>query len=188
MKTCSLDGCDRKYSAKGYCSAHYQRQWKANYVPQPEAEEKRFWAKVQKTDTCWNWTGAKRNEKGYGGFLFRGKGWGAHRVAYTLVRGEITEGMAIDHICHNITCVNPAHLREATNKQNAENLLGAISTSKSGIRGVHWHTRNRRWQATVKHNGVKIHVGYFLTAEEADAAVTRKRNELFTYNDADRAA
>lgn len=95
----------------------------------------------------------------------------------------------IDHMCRVPACVNPAHLRAVTNKQNTENHNGtAYCTSKSGIRGVSWHSRDKRWAARVRHEGKLIVVGYFSNTEDAEAAVVAKRNELFTHNDADRAA
>jgi hypothetical protein len=110
-------------------------------------------------------------------------------VAYELVKGPIPEGLYIDHMCHTPACVNPDHLRAVTNKQNAENHNGQpCSANTSGIRGVYWHIRDKRWVARVRHNGKFISVGSFLTAEEAESAVIAKRNELFTHNDADRMA
>lgn len=153
--------------------------------------EERLLSKVNKTDTCWEWTAGK-NALGYGRIaVFTGGKYRAllaHRVSYELLVGEIPEGMHIDHICHNSGCVNPAHLRPVTNKENHENLSGAFSTSKSGVRGVDWVARLSKWRATVTHNKRSIHVGTYATLAEAEAAVTAKRLELFTHNDADKAA
>jgi hypothetical protein len=49
-----------------------------------EKFEERFWAKVEKTETCWNWTAAK-GTGGYGLFtLVHHLSVGAHRIAYFL--------------------------------------------------------------------------------------------------------
>ena len=58
-----------------------------------------------------------------------------------------------------------------TSKQNHENRGGAQRNSKSGVRGVSWHSRKKCWRAEVGHNGKHIDVGLFDTIEEADAAV-----------------
>ena len=71
--------------------------------------ELRFWAKVQKTDTCWIWT-ANKNRKGYGRFLLKGRLVVPHRYSYELLKGQIPDGMQIDHLCRNTLCVNPEHL------------------------------------------------------------------------------
>lgn len=150
----------------------------------------RFFEKVEQTDTCWNWTAAK-DEKGYG--LFRTGGAQkhmsrAHRFSYELHVAPIPAGLLIDHICHNTSCVNPSHLRVVTNKQNTENLIGANSNSKSGVRGVHWHKECKKWAVRVGHNGRVLYGGVFADLADAEAAAVAMRNRLFTHNDLDRAA
>lgn len=147
--------------------------------------EERFLAKVDKTDTCWIWT-AYKNGLGYGHFWLDGQLAYAHRISYEFHVGPIPEGMHLDHTCHQPSCVNPEHLRPVTNKQNMENRSGAQPNNQSGVRGVHWHKRDRRWHARVRHNGKQLHLGYFTELEDAEEAVIAKRNELFTHNDVDR--
>ena len=77
----------------------------------------RFWDKVDRSGDCWIWT-AYRNRKGYGQFRIDGIVRRAHRVAYELEVGEIPEGMTIDHLCRNPSCVNPEHLEVVSNFEN----------------------------------------------------------------------
>jgi hypothetical protein len=137
--------------------------------------EQRFWAKVTKTDECWLWTGCLARG-GYGHFWNGTRQVGAHRYAYELLVGPIPEGMQLDHrlTCPK-RCVNPAHLRPATNKQNQENRQ---------VLGV--YLANGYWRAEVKHNRVRHYAGYFPRKELAIQAAARLRNELYTHNDADR--
>jgi len=58
----------------------------------------RFLAKVNKTDTCWLWTGALHPD-GYGQFKYEGKCRRAHVVAYILFKGPVPEGLELDHTC-----------------------------------------------------------------------------------------
>ena len=146
----------------------------------------RFWAKVNKTDGCWNWTAAKA--RGYGRFKIEGKLQYAHRLAYQGFVGAIPTGMLVDHICRNRACVRPSHLRLATTKQNLENLSGSNRGSTSNVRGVSWYSRDKKWQAKLGHNYKTLHLGYYDNVADAEAVVIAKRNELFTHNDVDRVA
>lgn len=92
--------------------------------------EERFWARVQKTETCWLWTGA--TSQGYGVISvggYKGKNLMAHRVAYELTKGPIPEGLVIDHLCRAPRCVNPDHLEAVTTGDNVRRgLLGEMKT------------------------------------------------------------
>lgn len=144
--------------------------------------EERFWSKVDKTGECWLWTGACE-PTGYGRFGHGGKVVRVHRLAFEWASGEIPDGMHIDHRCHHRNCVRPEHLRLATNAQNHQNRRGANSNNATGIRGVSWDKRARKYQAQVGLSGKMYHAGYYDTMEEAEAAAIAKRRELFTHDD-----
>ena len=76
-----------------------------------------FWARVDASGDCWVWTGAK-NRQGYGSQRLDGKRPGAHRVVYEALVGPIPEGLELDHLCRNPSCVNPDHLEPVTHQEN----------------------------------------------------------------------
>lgn len=88
-------------------------------MPPTRPAEERFWEKVNRTDGCWLWT-AGTNNRGYGVFYpVHGKHALAHRFVYELTVRPLGPDEKIDHhyLCPK-TCVNPAHLRPVTQKQN----------------------------------------------------------------------
>jgi hypothetical protein len=123
-----------------------------------------------------------RFNTGYGAFHMGGRNGklvGAHRYAYALLVGPVPPGTMVDHRCRNCACVNPAHLRLATNAQNQQN--------QNRVRGVHWHKLNNGWQVSVMHNGKRYFGGRtFKNYDDAVATARELRNKLFTHNDADR--
>ena len=88
----------------------------------------RFWAKVQKSDGCWLWTGAV-NSAGYGNIGVAGRNRVAHRIAWLLERGDLPAGLVCDHTCRTPACVNPAHLEPVAHAENVRRgLLGVLHT------------------------------------------------------------
>ena len=145
------------------------------------ADIARFWIWVEKGDGCWEWQ-KTTSSSGYATWSIYGRTHQAHRLSWIITNGSIPEGMVIDHMCHNILCVKPEHLRLATQKQNLEHLKPV--RAKSGFRGV--HKAGKKWQGYVRHHGKMHHTIMCATPEQANEAVIALRNELFTHNLLDR--
>lgn len=78
-----------------------------------------FWSHVEKTDTCWLWTG-KTNDAGYGTIAKFGVRSGAHRVALALSNHRIDSQLWALHKCNNPPCVRvgPGHVYGGTPNEN----------------------------------------------------------------------
>jgi len=74
----------------------------------------KFWKRVEKTDTCWNWTG----EITYDGIGIMQKKR-AHRLSWEIHNPNqpIPKGKIVRTSCHNPICVNPEHLYLSTPKE-----------------------------------------------------------------------
>jgi hypothetical protein len=84
----------------------------------------RFWAKVKKGPSCWEWMAGKTSE-GYGAFAVTPRTQvKAHRFAYEQIIGPIPDGLHLDHLCRNRGCVNPSHVEPVT---PGENVLRGVS-------------------------------------------------------------
>lgn len=80
---------------------------------------------------CWMFTGTIDEINGYGRIGFRGRNWVAHRAFHTIWRGEIPNGVQLDHICHDPRscaggpscphrrCCNPYHTEHSTPAGNS---------------------------------------------------------------------
>lgn len=79
---------------------------------------KRFMAKVNKTDTCWLWTGAKRCKEGYGQIKINGRRYITSRVSYYLWVGALADDILVCHHCDNPPCIRPDHLFLGTHQDN----------------------------------------------------------------------
>lgn len=151
--------------------------------------EERFWRKVNKTETCWIWIGAKCSN-GYGTFgtelIAKGKMRvdRAHRVAWELLRGPIPDGMVLDHDnqqfgCGNPSCVNPDHLQLVTRAVNKQRGRGVYATNKSGHRGVRWRKDVKKWHVQIRLNGRDYYGGLFIDLAEAVAVRDALQTELY---------
>lgn len=108
------------------------------------SEPTRFWSKVDRSggnSACWPWAGGKTGPGGYGRFRAGrpGRLVPAHRYAYELMIGPIPDGLCLDHLCRNRSCVNPAHLEPVTNRENLHRGIGHTATRAQQTTCINGH-------------------------------------------------
>lgn len=114
----------------------------------PLSHAERFWSRVDQRgdDECWPWLGAVQSA-GYGHLWFpdRSRTVLAHRVAYALAHGEVSDLLVIDHLCESTTCCNPAHLEAVPQGVNLTRANGKRTLCPHGheLDGIR-RERNRR--------------------------------------------
>ena len=92
--------------------------------------EQRFWAGVQKTETCWIWTGD--TVKGYGRLRDNVKPILTHRLSWEIAYGPIPNGLCVLHRCDNPPCARPDHLFLGTKLDNMQDSVN---------KGRHWQVK-----------------------------------------------
>ncbi len=101
-----------------------------------EKDMRRFFAKIQKTSSCWLWQGTTNGTAGYGSFRVGSMKDGsrrkilAHRFSYKLHKNQIPEKLIVCHSCDNPLCVNPEHLFLGTHKDNMQDCCSKGRISK----------------------------------------------------------
>jgi hypothetical protein len=107
---------------------------------------------------------------------------------------NIGKKVLIHRLVANQFIPNPLNLPEVNHKDgnkrnnNVENLEWSSSidnmlhyrqqVSKSGIVGVSWFERDKKWRARIVRNSIKYHLGSFETIEMASKAIKNKLAEL----------
>lgn len=143
LNQCIIDGCDRQRYGHGWCRLHWGR-WKRQGDPlalatfQGLTVEQRFLQYVDRTDSCWLWTGGI-NQHGYSKFWDGQKLTSGHRTSFALFVGPLVDGMEIDHLCRVRHCVNPAHLEQVTPRTNVVRSVSpaAINAAKTECASGH---------------------------------------------------
>lgn len=133
-RICSIEGCDTRVHARGWCNHHYTR-WYRSGAPEGARRNKsrqqgmsigevldHYTSKGSHTE-CWEWGGYGDPDRGYGRF-WHGGGWvSAHRASYERYFPPLRRGEVVRHRCDNPPCINPHHLEAGTPLDNARDAV-----------------------------------------------------------------
>lgn len=97
--------------------------------------------------------------EGYLRIQIDGRQYLAHRLSRLHTTGKWPPD-EIDHLYGNKSDNRPHRLRLATRSENEHN-KGLRKDNTSGTKCVVWHIGRRKWQANIRINGRRIHLGLF---------------------------
>jgi hypothetical protein len=112
-----------------------------------ERQLARFMRRVNKTESCWEWMGA-RIASGYGRVILDSHAYLCHRVSYSHFNGPIPSGMIVRHSCDNPCCVNPAHLLIGTYADNGKDKSDRGRQPKGVLAKAHRGEKNHMARLT----------------------------------------
>lgn len=196
MKTCSVDGCDRKHYGRTLCWLHYLRLYRRHKLAeyprhtQPLAIE-RFLSSVEINETgCWVWVG-KGIVGEYGSFTWTPPdGSRKSTVSHVWIweyyngpRDVYPDGhrmsgkpLSLDHYlfpdsCIGPRCCNPDHLKLVTHQENVLRSSGLAAMNAQKTHCIHGHEFN---EANTRHR-----IGSSGTLERVCRTCVREKQRLY---------
>lgn len=119
--------------------------------------------------------------------MIDGVSYYAARVIYYMVYKEDPGDIQVDHEDRNPYNNNPENLRLDLDKDIQQANQSLRRNNQSGISGVTFHKRIKKWQAYLTVKGEHMHLGYFLCKIEAAKVISEnyifyelaKKGDLF---------
>lgn len=190
-KTCTVEGCNGKHEAKGYCKKHYQQYKRHGHVLQKtiydlnEIIEYDDYAEIilydkygnEKARTKIDLDDVERCSKFRWGLTDRDKYVETRNPRIKLHRFIMNpeSNMVIDHINGDGLDNRKENLRICEQIENMKNLSTPI-TNTSGCKGVSFQKNTNKWHAYITCNKRRITLGYYSNFE--DAVMARKQAEI----------
>ena len=121
-----------------------------------------------------NWFGAPRK----GGCYAHSKMNGITRIMHRVIADPPPDKL-VDHINGNKSDNRRGNLRLCTNTENQWNRVTLPTTNKTGVIGVCWLTKQKRWRAAIEVNGAQKTLGWYKCFD--DAVVARRAAEFLFF-------
>lgn len=200
QRKCSVEGCERKYHAKGYCGRHLAQIYYYDKILERtkfDLNEYRF-----EEDVCYIQLYDRSGDpkyvaiidqddykkvKNYKWYLNK-QGMVFNKTLNSLSRfimNATNRNLDVDHKNHNRLDNRKENLRICTRSQNSANTR-IRSNNTSGYKGVSWNTTAKKWVANIWSHNKCIYLGYFKEKEEAamiyDKAAIKYHGEFACLN------
>ncbi len=125
-------------------------------------------------------TVGRENGNGYLRTSVDGRDYYVHRLVWMYVYGAWPTDQ-IDHKNGSRADNRITNLRAVTTTENGGNRRQAKANSYTGLLGAHWYSAYGKFSSQIMANGIKMHLGYFNTAEAAHAAYIKAKRELHSH-------
>ena len=123
----------------------------------------------------------RASANGYVRIKFKYIDYYAHRLAYYMYHGVDPLESLVDHKYGDGSNNKIKNLRLANKFQNSTNRVNLPSNNTSGVIGVSWNKKLKKWQVQIIVNKVQKHLGLFTNKEEA--IKVRREAEIKYYGD-----
>lgn len=178
MKICSVDSCDNKHYAKGYCRKHYKQIYKYGEIKHGKYELNEIiicenHAEILLYDRKCNIIGRTlidledidkvknikwwKNERGY----VNSKNIMLHKLIMDCPKNKV-----VDHINHDPLDNRKSNLRICSQNENRFNSR-IRKDNTTGYPGIMFIKKSNKYRAKITKNGITHNLGYFNTLEEA---------------------
>lgn len=135
-----------------------------------------FWKKPQRNAKQWSEAGCF-NDRGYKRIGLKNKHYYVHRLVWLCETGNFPSGI-VDHKNRDKTDNRFLNLREVSFAENAQNIVNPHGKSNSGLRGVFYDERYKKYRAYIFVNGKRKNLGSFDDAESAKSAYLSAKKVL----------
>jgi hypothetical protein len=121
----------------------------------------------------------RENNDGYIQIGVSGKRYQAHRLAWLYFYGRWPTGQ-IDHVNRSRSDNRILNLRECNQSENMQNRV--TTTNVSGVLGVVWNKKSKKWRAQITAYGKHYYLGVFSSIDDAQAARIAAQKQLHPFN------